>query len=129
MPKWDDYRAEARSRGALALELYVVESVPTEDGGGAVKAALPGHLAYQARQEAAGALVFAGPLSDTSGAQMEGRGLIIYRAASFEAARALAENDPMHQSGARRFTLRKWLVNEGSFTVTVGLSAQSVALS
>ena len=54
--------------------------------------------------------------------------LIVYRAESFEAARALAEGDPMHARGARSFTLRKWLVNEGSFSVSVQLAGQSVSL-
>lgn len=128
MPKWEDYKAQARSRGALALELYVAHTVPTGDPE-AVKAALPAHLAYQAELETAGALVFAGPLSDETGEEMQGMGQIIYRAASFEAARALADNDPMHQCGARRYELRKWLVNEGSLTITLGLSRQSVTLA
>ena len=59
---------------------------------------------------------------------MEGVGLIIYRAPSLEAARALAENDPMHSSGTRSFSIRRWLVNEGSISVNVKLSAQSVTL-
>lgn len=128
MPKWEDYKAEARSRGALALELFVVHSVPTGDGA-AVKAALSDHLAYQAQMEARGALAFAGPMSDETGDEMQGMGLIIYRAASFDEARALAEADPMHKAGARSFTLRKWLVNEGSLTLSVGLSGQTVGLS
>ena len=126
MPKWNDYMSEARSRGALALELFVVQSVPAGDGAD-VKAALPDHLAYQARLEAEGALVFAGPMSDESGEMMEGMGLIVYRAASFEAARSLAENDPMHRAGARSFTLRRWLINEGSITLSVELSGQNVS--
>ena len=28
MPKWADYKREARERGALALELFVVQSMP-----------------------------------------------------------------------------------------------------
>lgn len=128
MPKWEDYKAEARSRGALALELYVVHSVPTGDGA-AVKAALPDHLAYQAQMEARGALALAGPMSDETGDEMQGTGLIVYRAASLDEARALAEADPMHKAGARSFTLRKWLVNEGSLTLSVGLSGQTVGLS
>ena len=44
-------------------------------------------------------------------------------------ARALAEADPMHREGARTFTLRAWLVNEGSLTLTVGLSGHRAALS
>ena len=59
---------------------------------------------------------------------MQGVGLIIYRAESLEAARALAEGDPMHKSGARSFVLRSWLINEGSLTVHVGLSTGGVTL-
>ena len=128
MPRWDDYKAEARSRGALALELFVVRSVPAGDGA-AVRAALPDHLAYQARLEAEGALVLAGPLSDESGENVEGMGMIVYRARSLAEARALAEDDPMHRTGARRFTLRRWLVNEGGLSLTVRLSGQTVSLS
>ena len=128
MPKWEDYKAKARSRGALALELFVVHSAPSGDGG-AVRAALPDHLAYQARLEAEGALVFAGPMSDETGEEMQGVGMIVYRARSLEHARELADNDPMHRTGARSFTLRKWLVNEGALTLSVRLSAQAVALT
>ena len=70
----------------------------------------------------------AGPMSDLSGDMMEGVGMIIYRANSLEAARKLAEGDPMHSSGTRTFTIRRWLVNEGSISVNVKLSAQSVSL-
>lgn len=128
MPKWEDYKTEARSRGALALELFVVQSTPTGDPA-VVKAALPDHLAYQAKLEAEGTLVVAGPMSDERGEQQEGMGLIVYRARSFDHARELAEADPMHRAGARSFTLRKWLINEGSLTLSVQLSHQSVALS
>ena len=127
MPAWEDYKAEAKSRGALALEVFVVQSAPagTPD---AVKANLPDHLAYQAQMEAEGHLVFAGPVSDETGDLMEGAGMIIYRAPNFEAARALAEGDPMHASGARTYELRKWLINEGGLSLSVSLSAQVVKL-
>ncbi len=59
---------------------------------------------------------------------MQGVGMIVYRAESMEAARALAEADPMHSAGARSYTLRKWLVNEGSLTLSVGLSTGKVTL-
>ena len=124
MPAWKDYKEQAKSRGALAFELYAVRSTPAGDPA-AVKANLPDHLAYQAEQEKRGTLFLAGPLSDETGAQMEGNGLIIYKAASLEAAREIAQKDPMHKSGARKFTIRRWLVNEGSLTLTVGLAAQS----
>lgn len=127
MVAWADYKSEARSRGALALELYVAHSTPAqapED----VKAALPAHLAYQAQLEKTGHLAFAGPMSDETGEHMQGIGLIIYRATSLEAARALAQADPMHETGARQFTLRRWLINEGSLSLSVGLSTKAVTL-
>lgn len=128
MVAWADYKAEAKSRGALALELYVAMSTPAKEPQD-VKAALPDHLAYQAKLEQAGTLAFAGPMSDETGDHMQGVGLVIYRAESLEAARALAEGDPMHQSGARAFTLRRWMINEGSLNLSVGLSTNAVTLT
>jgi uncharacterized protein YciI len=128
MPGWQEYKRTAQARGALALELYVVQSVPGDDPE-LVKSTLPAHLDYQKTMEARGSLVFAGPLSDETGEEMEGYGMIVYRAASFEEARGFAEADPMHETGARVFTMRRWLVNEGSLTVTLSLSAQRGVLA
>jgi len=128
MVAWTDYKTAAKERGSLALELFIVISTPVEPPE-AVKSVLPDHLEYQRAQEDAGKLVFAGPLSDESGDQMEGMGLIVYRAASFDEAKSLAKNDPMHARKMRSYTLRRWLVNEGSFNLGVKLSLQSVELS
>lgn len=128
MSSWDDYKKTARSRGALALELYVVESTPMGDAK-LVQATLPDHLAYQKEMEAKGALVLAGPLSDETGETMQGVGQIVYRAQTLEEARSFAEADPMHESGARSFKLRRWLVNEGSLNVSLSLSGQRGVLS
>lgn len=125
MVAWSDYKQAAKSRGSLALELYVVETTPKQ-GPDAIKENIGDHLAYQREMEQAGHLVFAGPLSDATGDHMQGTGLIVYRAASLEEARGMAENDPMHARGVRDFTLRRWLINEGSFTVNVGLSTGNV---
>jgi uncharacterized protein YciI len=128
MVAWNDYKAQAKARGALALELYVAQSSPAqapED----VKANLPAHLEYQAGLEKAGKLAFAGPMSDETGDLMQGVGLIIYRANSLEEARILADADPMHQSGARTYVMRRWMINEGSLNLNVGLSTNSVVLS
>ena len=128
MPAWNDYKKAAKERGSLALELFVVESTPAkapED----VQANLPAHLEYQRSQEIAGTLAFAGPLSDLTGELMQGTGMIVYRAESMEAARAIADGDPMHSSGARTYVLRKWLINEGSFSLNIGLSTGKVGFS
>ncbi len=128
MPAWNEYKKEAKERGSLALEMFVVESTPAKPPE-EVKANLPAHLEYQQLQETAGILAFAGPLSDATGELMQGTGLIIYRAASMDEARSIADADPMHSSGARSYTLRKWLINEGSFSLNVGLSANKVDFS
>ena len=75
MVAWTDYKEAAKNRGSLALELYVVTSTPAGSAE-AVKDNLQSHLAYQQEQEALGKLAFAGPLSDLSGEQMEGMGMI-----------------------------------------------------
>jgi uncharacterized protein len=128
MVAWNDYRNEAKSRGALALELYVATSIPAKTPA-EVKSALPAHLAYQAELEGNGSLAFAGPMSDETGEHMQGMGLIIYRAESLEAAHALAKADPMHLCGARAYSMRRWMINEGSFSLQVGLSTKKLSLT
>ncbi|QMU57332.1 MAG: hypothetical protein GKR98_03385 [Boseongicola sp.] len=101
MPDWDQYKTEAKARGSLAFELFVVVSTPAktpED----LKANLPAHLQYQGSLEADGKLAFAGPMSDETGTQMQGVGLMVYRAGSFDEARKIAEADPMHTTGTVR---------------------------
>ena len=128
MVAWAEYKSMAKGRGALALELFVVESTPAARPE-AVKETLSAHLGYQQDLERNGVLVLAGPLSDPSGEVMAGAGLIIYRAGSMDQARKIADNDPMHKAGARNFTLRKWLVNEGNISLNIGLSTRTVDLS
>lgn len=128
MPAWNDYKNMARERGALALELYVVQSNPIASPE-KLQEVLPRHLAYQKEIEAEGKLFLAGPVSDLTGEQMQGNGLMVYRASSFEDAKKIADNDPMHKEGAREYILKKWLVNEGSPSFTTALSGQTVILS
>lgn len=128
MPAWEDYKAQAKERGALAFELYVTESTPCAEPD-AVKETLPRHLDYQRKMEAEGKLFLAGPLSDVTGEKMEACGLIIYRASSMEEARSFAEGDPMHAEGKRSFTLRRWLINEGSPQFSTALSGQRGRIS
>ncbi|MBG6209641.1 uncharacterized protein YciI [Labrenzia sp. EL_126] len=128
MPKWSDYKRIAKERGALALELYVVNTTPAGPDVD-LPGTLPDHLAYQARLENEGKLAFAGPVSDFTGEDLNGEGMIVYRAGSLEEATSFAEEDPMHKRGVRTFTIRRWLINEGSFTLSVGLSGNRIDLS
>jgi len=125
MPEWSEYKKAAEERGSLACELYAIISTPAKSPED-LKENLPAHLAYQAELEQQGNLVMAGPLSDLTGNAMEGTGMIIYRADSLAVATALANNDPMHKTGTREYTIRRWLVNEGSFQLDIKLSAQSI---
>ncbi len=127
MPAWSEYKKAAQDRGSLACELYAIVSTPDAPPE-QMQEQLPSHLAYQAQLESSGALAMAGPMSDLTGDLMEGVGLIIYRADSLDAARALADADPMHSTGTRTYTIRRWLVNEGSFQIDVKLSAQKVRI-
>ena len=127
MPLWSEYKAHAEERGSLAFEVYVAISTPAKPPEEIV-ATLPKHLEYIQALEQSGKLMFAGPLSDETGEKMEAMGMLVLRAASLEDARVLAENDPMHLTGARTFVLRRWLINEGSLNISLGLSTGGIGL-
>ena len=42
--------------------------------------------------------------------------------ASLAEAKAIAASDPMHKAGARSFTVRPWLINEGTVTIKLSYS-------
>ena len=115
---WPELTDRAREMGLLAKRLYVITSEPTA-GIGPVMENLEAHLAYQHQLEQDGTMFAAGPLASTDEQQWYGDGLFIYRAESLAEATKLAEADPMHGSGARRFSVRQWMLNEGSFSVRV----------
>ncbi len=68
---------------------------------------LPDHLAYLAQLKAAGHLLLSGPATDRTG------GFVLLRAASLEAATALAQADPLVQRGLDRFDIREWRITDG----------------
>jgi uncharacterized protein YciI len=108
------------SAPSLRMQLYVVTS--TASSLDAVKQNLAEHRAYLRSLEERNVLFGAGPLWTEDGQYFEGDGMLIYRAASVEEATAIAQDDPMHSSGARIFKIRPWLLNDGSITIRVTLS-------
>ena len=118
---WQQHIDHVRAKGVLAKPLYVILTTPT-GGLDALHAHLPAHLAYQKDLEARGITFAAGPFADDSETEWSGEGMIIVRAASVAEAITIAEADPMHKSGVRRFRVRPWSLNEGSYTVTVRYS-------
>lgn len=101
---WQQHIDHVRAKGLLAKRLYVILTEPV------------------AGLEARGITFAAGPFADDREGDWSGEGMIIVRAESLAAARHIAETDPMHSSGVRRFRIRPWLLNEGSYTVTVRYS-------
>ncbi len=73
-------------------------------------------------------LFAAGPLYPKGSSEPEA-GMIVLRANSFEEAQAIADEDPLHKAGLRTYTIQKWRLNEGSYTVTVNYSDQTVKIA
>lgn len=113
---WQETRKASEAHGLLCKRLYVLNSRPT-NGLGPVLASLEQHLAYQNRLELDGIMFAAGPLASEDLSEWLGEGLFVYRAESMDQAVKYAADDPMHISGARTFTVREWMLNEGSLTV------------
>ncbi|MGB0631572.1 MAG: YciI family protein, partial [Alphaproteobacteria bacterium] len=120
-PSWKEMIATASQKGMLAKQLFVVFTEPTGDLD-KVQESRADHLKYQVEIEQKGIMFAAGPLADDSGEAWGGDGMIIIRADSLEAATRIAEADPMHASGARKFHIRPWLMNEGGFNLRVTFS-------
>jgi uncharacterized protein len=48
--------------------------------------------------------------------------MIIIRAESVVAAKAIADQDPLHQNQVREYQIQPWLLNEGSINISVSYS-------
>ena len=105
----------------LRKQLYVVFTTPTK-GMAPVMANLKEHLDFQIDLERRGIMFGAGPFWNDAEDAWEGEGMVIIRAGSLVEAKAIAESDPMHKAGARSFTVRSWLLNEGTVTVKLTYS-------
>jgi uncharacterized protein YciI len=125
---WRDAVDYSATHGLLAKRLYVVFSAPT-NGLGPVLENLEPHLQHQAKLEKDGIMFAAGPLASADEQNWEGSGMFIYRAGSRDEARAFADSDPMHISGARTYTIKTWLLNEGTFSVQLFFSGGAPTIS
>ena len=112
----------AHTPGKLGKKLYVVISEPAAGAAGDRAAVRAQHLEYQYKLERDGVMFAAGPFL-VANDQPNGTGLIIYRAASLEAATEIADNDPFHRLGLRTFRIMPWRVSEGTLGIRVNYSA------
>lgn len=115
------------SKAMLQKQLYAVFTRPV-GGLGAVMGCLEEHLQFQMQLEREGVMFAAGPMWTDAEDLWEGEGMVIIRAASRAEAIAVAERDPMHISGARSFTVRPWMINEGSMTIRLDHSSQTYSI-
>lgn len=115
------------SKEMAQKQLYVVFTTPTS-GLDPVLKNVEEHLRFQVDLERRGVMFGAGPFWDDDETNWSGDGMVIIRAESLAAARKIAEQDPMHRSGARKFTVRPWLLNEGTLTLRFNFSEQKFRL-
>lgn len=109
------------SKGMLQKQLYVVFTKPTR-GLGPVLENLKEHLEFQCSLERSGIMFGAGPFWADNEEDWHGEGMVIIRAASLAEAKRIAAEDPMHKAGARSFSVRPWLLNEGTVTLKITYS-------
>ena len=89
--------------------------------------ALLEHYRWIIELEKANKVFASGPLSDRS--DKPGVGMTVFRADSWEEAEALAAGDPFVQSGAVRFEVQRWQINEGRINVALDFSDQTFSAS
>jgi uncharacterized protein YciI len=126
-PSWNEMVDQCSELGLLAKKLYVVFTSPV-NGMRPVMEVLDEHLAYQNKIQNEGIMFGAGPFSDAAEQNWDGDGMIIIRADTMEAAKIIADNDPMHKAGARSYKIRPWLLNEGKVTIDLTFSNKSMEI-
>ncbi len=114
---------EQLTASMLRKELFIVTTTPARGPG--IQQLLSEHLDYQIRLEREGILFGAGPIFN-EGEDVPLGGMIILRADSIDEARAIVEQDPLHINGLRTFKIQKWIMNEGSISVTLRYSDQTM---
>ena len=105
----------------LNKDLYVVFTTPT-NGMGPIMENIEEHLKFQVSLEEKGIMFGAGPFWEDNETDWKGEGMVIIRANSLSEAKEIAASDPMHSSGARSFTVRPWLLNEGTLNIKLDYS-------
>jgi uncharacterized protein len=109
-----------KPRKMLNKTLYVIFSEVVE-GSGDRDSVKSEHYAYQFSLEDRGILFAAGPLLGENG-KPTGTGMIVVRAASMDEAKAIADGDPFHKNGFRKYRIQPWRVSEGTFSLRVKFS-------
>jgi uncharacterized protein YciI len=88
---------------------------------------IPAHLKHQIALEQQGIMYGAGPCRPP-GVSEAAFGLIIIRAPDEKEARKIADSDPMHVAGVRKYELFQWTMNEGQLRIALNFSDQTYRL-
>jgi len=113
-------QVEALHSKMLHKRLYIIFSEPTGKAGDR-RRIFPEHIEYQLKIEREGILFAAGPFVDAKGIP-QGPGMIVIRARNIAQAKRVADNDPFHKRGFRKYRIQAWQVNEGGFNLQVKFS-------
>lgn len=116
------------TKGMLQMQLYVVHTKPTGSLE-PVMDVMTEHLNFQVRIEQEGIMFAAGPIWADDEETWNGEGMVVIRAKNLAHAHEIASQDPMHACGAREFSIRPWLVNEGGFTLRATFSDSAQKLN
>ena len=111
----------------LNKDLYVVFTKPT-NGLGPVMENIEEHLKFQVSLEEKGIMFGAGPFWEDNEIDWAGEGMVIIRANSLSEAKEIAASDLMHKSRARSFTVRPWLLNKGTITLSINYSKGNITV-
>ncbi len=118
--------AQALMAGMLQKPLFVARRAPRDlSRAGEV---LERHLLWAQAAERRGELFASGPFVGAQDGPGALGGMSILRASTLEEAEQIMAGDPFIKEGVYTATVRKWLLMEGGFTVTVRFSDQSTLL-
>jgi len=121
-----DQSAHELLRAMLNKPLYVALRKPANLA--RMAESLEAHLRWMIAAERRGELFASGPFTDDKSAPGSLGGLSIVRAASTSHAKDILSCDPFVKEGVVTIDVKKWLLMEGGFSVTVRLSDQSAGL-
>lgn len=121
-----DHSAHGLLRAMLNKPLYVALRKPGDLA--RMPQLLEAHLHWMIAAERRGELFASGPFTDDESALGSLGGMSIVRAASASHAKDILSCDPFVKEGVVTIDIKKWLLMEGGFSVSVRLSDQTARL-
>lgn len=119
-------QTQALMQAMLKKPLYVVLRTPVDLS--RINELLPAHLEWAVQCEKRGELFASGPFVKEDGAPGTEGGMSIFRADSSAEVERILSGDPFIQQGVFSVVVRKWVLMEGGFTLSVRFSDQSYLL-